>query len=151
MSAPSAMTYVAVLLIALTAAVTPARAQQTRPRPMVAADVDLSTITLVRSTDSAAVVRAGGQLHKLVIGDRVGRTAATVREVTANRLVLDEETKAADGTPQRVQIILREGETGGRRFTRQSASRPPTALRPEVAAPSNRSDSKPKKGPGPPA
>jgi len=101
---------------------------------------DLDTLTLVMSSADRAVVRfgpssGGSGLIVLQPGDRIGRTAATVREVTPGRLVLDEMTRDKNGRPHRAQIVLRDGHTGGQRYMRDPGSDAPIAVRPEVLGP----------------
>lgn len=101
---------------------------------------DLDTLTLVMSTTGRAVVRfgAGADGSGLIVlerGDRIGRTAATVREIAPGRLVLDELTRDKDGRPHRAQIVLREGQPGGRRYMRDPGLDAPTGVRPEVLGP----------------
>ena len=107
-------------------------------REAIAPAADLDTLTLVMSTAGQAVVRfgpsaAGAGLLVLKPGDRVGRTAATVREIEPGRMVLDELTRDSSGRPRRAQIVVREGEPGGRRYTRDSGLDAATAVRPKIA------------------
>jgi hypothetical protein len=98
---------------------------------------DLDTLTLVMSGADRAVVLfgpsgAGSGLVVVQQGDRIGRTAAVVREVAPGRLVLDEITHGKDGRPQRVQIVFRDGHTGGERYMRDPGMDAPIGVRPEV-------------------
>ena len=112
----------AVLLLLL---VTSARAQDAA-RPVVAGTDSIASMTLVKSDDGKAVVRFGeSPLHLLSVGDRVGKTAATVVTAAPGRLVLEEVTAAPDGKPLRAEIVLRDGQTGGKRFTRHPDSECP--------------------------
>jgi hypothetical protein len=110
---------------------------QAEVRGVMAPDGDLDRMTLVRSSGGKAVVQfgAGPELVVLEVGDRVGRTAATVREIVEGRLVLDELTRAADERPRRAQIVYREGHTGGRRFMRDPGIDAPVGVKPEVLDP----------------
>jgi hypothetical protein len=106
-------------------------------RDPIAPAGDLDTLTLVLSTADRAVVRFGGTgpgsgLIVLQSGDRIGRTAASVREIAPGRLVLDELTRDKDGRPRRAQIVFREGEPGGRRYMREPGLDAPTGVRPDV-------------------
>lgn len=122
----------AVLLLLL---VTSARAQDAA-RPVVAGTDSIASMTLVKSDDGKAVVRFGeSPLHLLSVGDRVGKTAATVVTAAPGRLVLEEVTAAPDGKPLRAEIVLRDGQTGGKRFTRHPDLNAPAGLRPEIVEP----------------
>ena len=102
-------------------------------RRTVAPTGELATLTLVRSSATEAVVRFGSSAVELVaVGDVLGKSAATVTEIAAGRLVLEEVTKSADGTPLRTRIVLKEGETGGRRYQRQPGVTPTPGVRPDV-------------------
>jgi hypothetical protein len=103
----------------------------------IAPAADLDALTLVMSGTGHAVVRfgsseAGAGLLIVKPGDRIGRTAATVREIDPGRLVLDELTRDKEGRPHRAQIVLREGEPGGRRYMRDPGLDAPTGVRPDV-------------------
>jgi hypothetical protein len=117
---------------------------------VIAPDGDLDRLTLIRSREGKAVVRfgAGPELIVLEAGNRVGRTAATVQEIAAGRLVLDELTRDADGRPRRAQIVYREGQAGGRRYMRDPGENAPTGVRPEVLGPDGKplAPAKPGKG-----
>ncbi len=104
---------------------------------VIVADTDsLASMTLVKSADGKAVVRFGeSPLHLLSVGDRVGKTAATVVTAAPGRLVLEEVTAAPDGKPLRTEIVLRDGQTGGKRFTRHPDLNAPVGLRPEIVEP----------------
>lgn len=105
-------------------------------RAVIAADEDVTLLTLVRSSDGKAVVRFGDRaLHLLAAGDRVGRTKATVTGITPGRLVLDEVTEAADGKPLRAQIVVRDGETGGKRYLGHPDIDAPIGTRPLIVDP----------------
>jgi hypothetical protein len=119
----------------------------------VAPKADLDRLTLVGSRDGEAVVRFTGagappDLVVLTVGDRVGRTAATVREIAADRLVLDEVTRGEDGRPRRTQIVYREGHAGGRRYMRDPGEDAPPAVRPEVIGPDGKPVVPAKRGKG---
>ena len=125
-------------LLALTLLCAPALSQaQEAPRPTIAAKESLSAMTLVRSSDGKAVVRFGATapLEMLAAGDRVGRTAARVVSIAPGRLVLEEVTTGADGKPLRSEIVLRDGQTGGKRFLNHPDLNAPVGLRPEVVEP----------------
>lgn len=104
---------------------------------ILAPSEDLDTLTLVMSGTDRAVVRfgasgAGSGLIVLESGDRIGRTAAVVREIGPGRLVLDEITRGKDGRPHRAQIAFRVGHTGGQRYMRDPGIDAPIGVRPEV-------------------
>lgn len=114
----------------------PVPAQPGVPREVIAADADVKLLTLVRSSEGKAVVRFGtGDLHLLAAGDRIGRTKATVTGITPGRLVLDEVTMGADGKPLRAQIVVRDGETGGKRYLGHPDIDAPTGTRPQIVDP----------------
>jgi hypothetical protein len=144
----------ALVLTALAAA--PAWSQSapppgTRPasRPaVVAEDVELASVTLVKSGDGTAVVRAGGALHVVTVGARLGRSKATVTEIAPGRLVVEEVARTSEGRPVRAYVMWRDGDTGGRRFTRQNETKAPVGLRPDVVAPAARPASTGTKKPG---
>jgi hypothetical protein len=121
---------------------------QTPKKPVVAPAFDLATLTLVKTSDTEAVVRFGASPAEVIaVGDRLGKSAASVVEIAAGRIVLEEATTAADGTPLRARIVVREGETGGRRYQRQPGVTPPPGVRPEVVvAPGDGKTSKKKPG-----
>lgn len=107
------------------------------PRSTIAPTVDLDTLTLVMSTAGQAVVRVGpsaGGAALLVVkpGDRIGRSAATVREIEPGRMVLDELTRDSHGRPRRAQIVFREGESGPRRYMRDAGTDAAPGVRPKV-------------------
>jgi len=105
-------------------------------RPVVGPKEDLKNLTLVKSDTGSAIVRFGtGGLQVLVVGDRVGRTAAVVKSIEPGRLVIDETAPGADGTPQQTQIVLRDGETGGARYSRRPDQPAPAGLRPQIVEP----------------
>ena len=126
--------------------------QAQRPAKRVVAPTrELATLTLVRSSATEAVVRFGSAEVELVaVGDVLGKSAATVTEIAAGRLVLEEEAKGADGTPVRTRIVLKEGETGGRRYQRQAGVTPTPGVRPDVliAPESKKKPAAPKRGGG---
>ena len=112
-----------------------AAAQAPRTVRAVGADRDLATLTLVKSDQTRAVVRfGGGALELIARGDRVGSSAAVVKEVTAGRLVLElEQTKRADdGRPIRAVIVLKDGETAGTRYHAELTETAPPAVRPLI-------------------
>lgn len=105
-------------------------------REVIAADADVKLLTLVRSSEGKAVVRFGdGILHLLAAGDRVGRTKATVTSIGPGRLMLDEVTEGADGKPLRAQIVVRDGETGGKRYLGHPDIDAPIGTRPQIVDP----------------
>lgn len=125
-------------------------AQPAVPREVIAADADVKLLTLVRSSEGKAVVRFGtGNLHLLAAGDRVGRTKATVTGITPGRLILDEVTEGADGKPLRTQIVVRDGETGGKRYLGHPDIDAPMGTRPQIVDPAAVGP-KPSKKPGSP-
>jgi len=126
------MLRVLVLSSVLLAGAAHAAAQET-VKPVIAGTENLSGLTLVKSTDDQAVVRFGqSALQVLAVGDRVGKTQATVTAIAPGRLVLEEVTTGADGKPLRAQIVVRDGQTGGKRFLRHPDLNAPLAQRPEV-------------------
>jgi hypothetical protein len=126
----------------------PADAPPRVSRAVIAPDEDVKLLTLVRSSDAKAVVRFGdGILHLLALGDRIGRTKATVTGITPGRLVLDEVTEGADGKPLRAQIVVRDGETGGKRYLGHPDIDAPLGTRPQIVDPAA-AGAKPAKKPG---
>ena len=100
---------------------------------------DLRNLTLVKSSDAHAVVRFGkGPLRLIARGDRLGRRGAEVVEIAAGRVVIEESFPGSDGEPNRAQIVLKNGETGGRRFLMRLEDPAPPALRPKVVVPPGR-------------
>lgn len=109
---------------------------QESARRVIAANEAVSSMTLVKSADGKAVVRFGASpLQVLAVGDRVGKTGATVTAIAAGRVVLDDVTSGADGKPLRAQIVIRDGQTGGRRFLRHPDLNAPVGTRPDVVEP----------------
>jgi hypothetical protein len=93
-----------------------AAAQAPEPRHLAAA-APVSKITLVKGSDGVAAIRVGaGPLEKARVGDQIGKTKATVKEIATGRLVLEETFTAEDGRPNRALIIIKEGERGGTRY-----------------------------------
>ena len=123
--------FLAVILAAMTAA--PVARAQDATSPALAADKDVARMTLVKSGDGSAVIRFGqSELLTLGVGGRVGKSSAIVVEAVPGRLVLDEVTTGPDGKPRRAQIVIRDGETGGRKFLRHPDIDAPIALRPQI-------------------
>jgi hypothetical protein len=91
---------------------------------------------LLNSTGDKAVVRFGAKakLYVISVGDRLGKNKATVREIAGGRLVLEETFAGSDGLPNRAEIILKKGETGGTRYLLRPED-PPPARRPLVVQP----------------
>ena len=116
-----------------------AAAQNAKPQPgrTIGEEQKLPTLTLVRSAGTRAVVRFGsGALETISKGDRLGSTHASVVEITTGRLVLEEITQAVPGgPPNRVLIVLKDGETGGTRYSAQPGENPLPALKPVVIDP----------------
>jgi hypothetical protein len=134
-----------VFTLMFVAAATVAAAQQAS-RPVVAAAHELSTLTLVKSADGKAVVRFGrSELQVLSVGDRVGKTEAAVTTIAPGRLVLEEVTTSPDGKPLRAQILVRDGETGGKKFLRHPDMNAPVGLRPEIVDPADAATNSKKK------
>ncbi len=80
-------------------------------------DQDIATLTFYNSSGDRAVVRFGKKDMLLVaVGDRLGKNKAVVKAVTAERLELEETFTGPDGKPNRAQIVLKKGETGGTRY-----------------------------------
>ena len=106
------------------------------PREPIAPTEDLKTLTLVKTGDGKAVVRFGKSPLRLIsAGDRLGLHRAEVLEIAAGRVVLEESFTGADGQPNRAQIIVKDGETGGKRFLMRPEEPRPAAIRPETVAP----------------
>src|SRR5437870_4232081 len=106
-----------VLIAAVVAGSAIARAQEA-PQA-VGEKEDVARLTLVKSTDGKAVIRfRQSPLQIVAVGDRVGKTRATVVTIAPGRLVLEEVTTGSDGKPLRAEIVIRDGETGGKRFLR---------------------------------
>jgi hypothetical protein len=123
-------------------------AAQTPQKPVIAGTESLSALTLVKSTDDKAVVRFGQlPLQVLAVGDRVGTTEATVTTIATGRLVLEEVTTGADGKPRRAEIVIRDGQTGGKRFLRHPDLNAPVAQRPEVVEPARPDNARKPGGP----
>jgi hypothetical protein len=120
---------------------------------------DLQTLTLVQSTDGRAVVRFGsGPLEVVTVADRLGKNKAEVKEISAGRMVLDETFTGQDGHPNRAQIVIKDGETGGKRYLLRNDEPPVRAVRPQIVVPTREPVKKPpaakkppdtKKPPGP--
>ena len=60
---------------------------------------------------------------------------ATVTGIIPGRLVLDEVTEGADGKPLRAQIVVRDGETGGKRYLGHPDIDAPLGTRPQIIVP----------------
>ena len=112
----------------------------------VAPEGDLTQMTLMNASDKQAVVRFGGRgpLYLIAVGDRIGKSKATVKEIALNRIVLDEAFTGADGRPNRATIVLKKGETGGTRSLRRLDGAPPTGRRPVIVEPPADPKQKPK-------
>ena len=95
---------------------------------------DLKQLALVKAGASKAVVRFGaGALEIISVGDRLGRGKAEVKEISAGRLVVEETFTGRDGGTNTAQIILNDGETGGKRYLRRlDEPPPPPATRPLI-------------------
>lgn len=104
----------ALLLVATTAAA------QKPPAPAgkeFGVDQDIATLTFFNSSGERAVVRFGKKEMLLIsVGDRLGKNKAAVKSITPERLELEESFTASDGKPNRAQIVLKKGETGGTRY-----------------------------------
>jgi hypothetical protein len=123
--------FLAIFLIVIAAA--PVARAQEATSPAIAADKDVARMTLVKSGDDSAVIRFGqSELQTLGVGDRVGKSSAVVVEAVPGRVVLDEVTTGPDGKPRRAQIVIRDGETGGKKFLRHPDIDAPIALRPQI-------------------
>jgi hypothetical protein len=93
---------------------------------------DLKTLALVKAVDGRAVVRFGpGTLEVVRVGDRLGRNRAEIVLVGAGVLVLDERSTDARGRVDRAEVVIRDGETGGQRYTRRAGD-PPVLRKPVV-------------------
>jgi hypothetical protein len=98
---------------------------------VIAPDIDVSAVRLIKAGPGAAVVRADlGPLGTIQVGDRIGRTRALVKEITKGRVVLEEQFVDANGAPNVAQIIIKDGEKGGTRYVRRSEEKRPTVVRP---------------------
>lgn len=96
-----------------------------RPKPPaarreLALEEDLASLTLLNLAGKTAVIRFGKKPFQLMsIGDRVGRNKAEVKAIEAGRIVLEETFIGADGKPNRAEIVIKKGETGGTRVLLQ--------------------------------
>jgi len=110
-----------------------ASAASSVPRDPIEPTGDLKSLTLVRSGDGKAVIRFGkGPLRLITVGDRLGQHQAHVLEIAAGRLVVDDTFVGADGRPNRAQIILKDGDVGGKRFLARLEEPTPTGLQPRI-------------------
>lgn len=102
----------------------------------IGADLELSELTLVKSSAGKAVVRFGaGPLEVVSVGDKVGRHQAEVKEIASGRVILDEVFTGKDGRPNRAEVILKDGETGGTRYLARPEEEPLPATRPLMIDP----------------
>ena len=109
---------------------------QTPVPPRVLVTAQIPDITLVRSTSDGAVIRvATGSLQTVHVGDRVGRTAAVVKQITRGRMILEETFTGVDGKPNVAEIIFKDGEKGGTRYLRRPDEKRPLAVRPVIVDP----------------
>jgi hypothetical protein len=128
-------------------------AQATAPAPptekvprRVGPDENIRRVTLVKSATGRAVVRFGkGPLLVIVPGDALGSAQAVVREIVTGQVVLDEPTTGPDGRRGLAFVVIRDGETGGTRYTTRSGTPPPRLVRPKVPDPAGQSSTSPKK------
>ena len=105
----------------------------------VPAAEDMRNLTLVKSSDGHAVIRFGnGPLRLIARGDRLGPRRAEVVEIAAGRVVIEESFRDGGREPNRAQIVLKDGETGGRRFLTRLEDPAPPAFRPKVVVPPGR-------------
>ena len=129
----------AVVFACVAAAATVVGAEQTpatKRQREVGANAEIATLTLVKSSVEAAVVRFGsGPLEKVSAGDRLGKTRAEVKEIVTGRMVLEETFTGKDGQPNRAQIVLKDGETGGTRYLRRLDEPPLVGVKPIVVEP----------------
>jgi hypothetical protein len=99
----------------------------------VAVDVAVSDITLVRASDTTAVIRSNaGALHIVKLADLIGAAKAVVKEITPGRLVLEEIFTGKDGKPNRASIVIKEGERGGSRYLQRADEPPLTGTKPLI-------------------
>jgi hypothetical protein len=101
----------------------------------VASGQDVRALTLVRSAAQAAAIRFGsGSIETIAVGDRIGRNKAVVKEIVRGRIVLEETFVDANGSPNSVQIIIKDGQTGGTRYLRHPEDKRPVVTQPGGAA-----------------
>jgi hypothetical protein len=121
------------VVLLLVCAIAPVLRAQETARPVVSEEQTVARMTLVKSADGSAVIRFGqSALETLNVGDRVGKSRATVIEAVPGRLLLEEVTTGPDGKPRRAQILIHDGETGGKKFLRHPDIDAPIALRPQI-------------------
>lgn len=90
----------------------------------------------MKSGEGKAVVRFGaGPMEVVSVGDKVGRHQAEIKEIAAGRVILDEVFTGKDGRPNRAEVILKDGETGGTRFLARPEEEPAPATRPLMIVP----------------
>jgi hypothetical protein len=110
----------------------------------VATDAAVSSIVLVKASDAVAVVRVGaGALEKLRAGDLVAKTKAVVKEISSQRLVLEETFVEKNGKPNRALIVIKEGERGGTRYLQRADEPPLTGTKPLIVMPATPDPAKP--------
>lgn len=129
----------------LLAAVHPAAMQPRAPSTNhAAAGVAISDITLVKASDTTAVIRSrAGALETVKVADLVGATRAVVKEITPGRLVLDDAFTGTDGKSNRAVIVIKEGERGGTRYLQRPDEPPISATKPLMVMPAAPDAAKP--------
>ena len=114
------------LILALFAFATSTHAAEPK---RIAPDRPIATMTVVSSRSGIAVVRFGvGPLTTIRTGDRVGRSASTVKEISSGCVVLD-DVEAAGDREIHALVIVKVGETGGTRVLREPPENPPSTVR----------------------
>jgi hypothetical protein len=139
------------LLAALALAPTaqPLVAQASAPAARhAAATVSLDEVTLVKASDTTAVIRSrAGALETVKVADVIGTTRAVVIEISAGQLVLDEIFTGKDGKTNRAQIVIKEGERGGTRYVQRDDDTRVSGTKPLVVVPAPGAKPAPKKPP----
>lgn len=109
----------------------------------IGADRELSDLILMKSGEGKAVVRFGAEMMEVIaVGDKVGRHQAEVKEIGGGRLVLEEVFTGKDGRPNRAEVILKEGEKGGKRYLLRPEEEPPPSTRPLMIGPKDQREGK---------
>jgi hypothetical protein len=135
------LSVIATIGFVLAVAVRPSAAQTSAPVVQHAApDIAISEITLVKASDTTAVIRSkAGAVDTVKIADVVGDS----KEITPGRLVLEEVFAGNDGKPNRALIVIKEGERGGTRYLQRADEPPLTGTKPLVVVPAAPDSAKP--------